>query len=278
MLLNNTNIDIQTQYDLGERNFPKMELRRIDLKNAQLRGINLEGSDLSYADLRDADLSGANLTKCYLNEANLSGANLSDANLTGAYLIKAYLTKVNFQKAIVKETYFSGSFLTRANFSKADLSGAFLNGAHVNGAVFKGAYYDNTTRFDKGFEPESLGMQKQSSFNLSTGKKVTIGEIVKNFETIASITSKYLGGTITAKHFQDSRPDVEWLQNFAMDKNGKISYGGSFSSQATTIQLKWFDKWTNTFVKKCSVVVQDLPNIIEEKHLTVDFLSKKNVA
>lgn len=278
MLGNTATIDIQAQYDSGERNFAKLQLRRIDLRNAQLKGVNLEGCDLSYADLRDADLSGANLTKCYLNEANLSGANLSGANLTGAYLIKAYLTKVNFQKAIVKEAYFTGSFLTRANFYKADLSGAFLNGAHLNGGIFKEASYDNTTRFDKGFDPESLGMQKQSSFNLSTGKKVSIGEIVTNFETIASITSKYLGGTITAKHFEDSRPDVEWLQGFSMDKKGKINFNGSLSSQATTIQLKWFEKWTNAFVKKCSLIVQDLPNIIEEKHLTVDYLIKKGVA
>lgn len=278
MLNNPTAVDIQTQYDTGERNFSKYQLRRIDLRNAKLKGINLEGSDLSYADLRDADLSGANLAKCYLNEANLSGANLSGANLTGAYLIKAYLTKVNFQKAVVKDAYFTGSFLTRANFTKADLSGAFFNGTHVNGAIFQEAFYDNTTRFDKGFDPESLGMQKQSSFNVSSNKKVTLGEIVTNFETIASITSKYLGGVITAKNFEDSRPDVEWLQNFSMDKTGKISYNGSLSNQATTIQLKWFEKWTNAFVKKSAIIVQDLPNIIEEKHLTVDYLLKKGVA
>ncbi len=278
MLGNTAIIDIQSQYDSGERNFPKLQLRRIDLRNAQLKGVNLEGSDLSYADLRDADLSGANLTKCYLNEANLSGANLSGANLTGAYLIKAYLTKVNFQKAIVQEAYFTGSFLTRANFYKADLSGAFLNGAHLNGGIFKEASYDNTTRFDKGFDPKSLGMQKQSSFNLSTCKKVSIGEIVTNFETIASITSKYLGGMITAKNFEDSRPDVEWLQDFSMDKTGKISYNGHLSHQATTLQLKWFEKWTNAFIKKSSMIIQDLPNIIQEKHLTVDYLIKKRAA
>lgn len=278
MLANTAVIDIQAQYDLGERNFPKLQLRRIDLRNAQLKGINLGGCDLSYADLRDADLSGADLSKCYLNEANLSGANLTGANLTGAYLIKAYLTKVNFQKAIVKEAYFTGSFLTRANFYKADLSGAFLNGAHLNGGIFKDASYDNTTRFDKGFNPESLGMQKVSSFNLATSKKVTIGEIITNFETIASITSKYLGGTITGKNFEDSRPDVEWLREFSMDKNGKVNFNGSLSHQATTIQLKWFEKWTNAFVKKSSMIIQDLPNIIEEKHLTVDYLIKKGVA
>lgn len=273
-----TTTDIQSQYNQGERNFLKMQLRRIDLRNAQLKGVNLQGSDLSYADLRGADLSGANLSQCYLNEANLSDANLSGANLSGAYLIKAYLSKINLQKATLKETYFTGSFLTKANFHKADLSGAFLNGAHLNGAIFQGATYDNTTRFDRGFEPSNLGMIQHSSFNVATTKKVTIGELANNFENIAGIVSKYLGGTITAKNFEDSKPDVEWLKNFTMDKTGKVSFEDSPTHQATTMQLKWFEKWTNAFVKKCSLIVQDLPDIIQEKHLTVDYLIKKNVA
>lgn len=278
MLSSNYSIDIITQYTQGQRDFPKLQLRRIDLRNSKLKGINLQGSDLSYADLREADLSNANLSYCYFNEANLSGANLSGANLTGAYLIKAYLTKTDFRKAIVKETYFTGSFLTKANFMKADLSGAFLNGAHLNGAIFHGASYDNTTRFDRGFDPVALGLTLVSSFQGSAGKKITIAQVVTNFESMASITSCYLGGTITAKNFEESRPDIEWLQQFSMDKKGKITFTGNLNHQATMIQLKWLEKWTNAFVKKCSLIIQDLPNIIEEKHLTVDYLIKNNVA
>jgi uncharacterized protein YjbI with pentapeptide repeats len=273
-----TNIDIQTQYDQGERDFPKLQLRRIDLRNSKLRGINLAGSDLSYADLRDVDLTNANLNNCYLNEANLSGANLSGANLKGAYLIKAYLTKVDFKKAILKEAYLTGSFLTKADFTKADLSGAFLNGAHLNGAIFQYANYDKTTRFDKCFDPNSLGMKIISSFQQTVTQKVSIGDLVRNFETIASITSRYLGITITTKNFEESRPDVEWLQEFSMDKKGKISFTGIMTHQATMMQLKWFEKWTNAFVKKSSMIIQDLPSIIEEKHLSVDYLIRNNVA
>lgn len=278
MLVNNYNTDIKTQYNQGERDFPKMQLRRIDLRNSNLKGINLQGSDLSYADLRDADLSNANLSNCYFNEANLSGANLTGANLTGAYLIKAYLTKTDFKKAVLKETYFTGSFLTKANFMKADLSGAFLNGAHLNGAIFQGASYDNTTRFDRCFDPTTLGMTLLSSFQVSASKKITIAQVITNFESIASITSCYLGGMITAKNFNESRPEIEWLQQFSMDKQGKISFTGTLTHQATMMQLKWLEKWTNAFIKKCSLIIQDLPNIIEEKHLTVDYLIKNNVA
>ncbi len=270
--------DIQQKYNLGERDFPKLQLRRINLRNADLSGINLQGSDLSYADLRNADLSKANLSNCYFNEANLQEVNLSGANLQGAYFIKAYLIKANLTKANIKEAYLTGSFVTRANFSKADLSGTFLNGTHLSGANFTKATYDNATRFDKGFEPEKLKMSVVSSFERAVANKVTIADIVTNFENIASITSRYLGGTITAKNFEKSRPEIEWLNSFTMDKKGKITFSGSLNHQATMIQLKWLEKWTNSFIKECSLIIQDLPNIIEEKHLTIEYLLKNNVA
>jgi uncharacterized protein YjbI with pentapeptide repeats len=279
MLENTANINIKTEYNRGQRDFSKLQLRRIDLKNTNLRGINLQGSDLSYTDLKDADLSGANLSNCYFNGANLTGANLSDANLKGAYLIKAYLTRANFKRAILKDAYFTDSFLTnsiltKADFSKADLSGTFLNGVHFDGAIFKDATYDNTTRFDQCFDPVSLGMIIISSFQKTATNKVSIEDMVTNFETIVAITSRYLGGTITAKNFEESRPDIEWLQEFSIDKKGEIGFSGNRKHQLTTMQLKWFEKWTNAFIKKCSIIIQDLPSILEEKHLTVDYLIK----
>nr|WP_069792071.1 pentapeptide repeat-containing protein [Cyanobacterium sp. IPPAS B-1200]OEJ77328.1 hypothetical protein A5482_06400 [Cyanobacterium sp. IPPAS B-1200] len=269
------NADIQAKYNWGERDFPKLQLRRIDLRNADLKGANFRGSDFSYADLRGADLSRADLRDCYFNEANLTGTKLKGANLQGAYFIKAYLIKADLSKANIKEAYLTGSFVTKASFVKADLCGAFLNGTHIGGADFRGAVYDNSTRFDKGFDPESLKMSVVSSFEGTVAHKITIADVVTNFEEIAKITSRYLGGMITSKNFEQSRPDVEWLEQFSMDKNCKVTFTGSLNHQATTIQLKWLEKWNSSFVGKCSLIVQDLPNIIEEKSLTIQSLLKK---
>lgn len=275
MVVTTINADIQAKYGWGERNFPKLQLRRIDLRNAQLKGASFQGSDFSYADLRGADLSKADLRNCYFNEANLTGVNLSGANLQGAYFIKSYLIKADLSKANIKEAYLTGSFVTRANFSKADLCGAFLNGTHIGGADFRGAVYDSSTRFDKGFDPTTLKMVAVSSFQGAIAHKITIGDVIANLEQIANITSRYLGGMITVKNFEQSRPDAEWLENFTMDKNGKITFQGSLNHQVTTIQLKWLEKWTNSFVEKSSLIVQDLPRVIEEKSLTIQSLLRK---
>lgn len=269
MLKSNVTTNIQKMYSSGERNFPKQQLRRINLKKAQLQGINLEGSDLTYADLREADLRGANLRRCYLNEANLTGADLTGADLTGAYLLKAYLTNINCHKVILKEAYLTGSFLTKGNFRQANIIGALLNGSHLNGAIFQGASYNHTTRFDRGINPENLGMTKVSSFTSTATQKRTIAEVVTNFEKIAEITVNYLGVTITVKNFENSRPDIEWLNSFSMDKQGKINYQGSLNNKATSLQLKWLEKWSNAFIKKSSLIIHDLPKIIEDKQLSI---------
>lgn len=272
-MLDNTSImDIQTKYSLGERDFPKSQLRRVNLRQANLRGINLQGSDLSYADLREADLSNANLSGCYLNEANLSCAKLRDANLKGAYLIKTYLTKANLTKAILQEAYLTGAFLTKANLMKADLSGAFFNGAQISGVYFTGAVYNNNTRFDRGFDPVIAGMEKNSTFNVLSQRKITVESLVGNFEAIANLSSRYLGESITTKYFESSRPDKEWLQSFTMGQKCKINFNGSLNTQVTNIQLRWFEKWENTFIKSCSFIVQDLPKMIEDKKLGINNL------
>ena len=267
MTQKNLSIEVQKFYNSGERNFSKQQLRRINLKNAQLKKINLEGADLSYADLRDADLSGANLRACYLNEANMSGADLTGADLTGAYIIKAYLTKTNLQKAILKEAYLTGSFLTRANLVSTDITGTYFNSTHLSGATFLDACYDRTTRFDQGIIPEKLGMVQVSSFTSTVARKITIAQMMASLEQVAAITIHYLGGTITVRNFEQTRPDIDWLDNFTMNKKGNIDYQGSINSKATTLQLKWLEKWTYSFIDKSAEIIHDLPIIIEDKKL-----------
>ena len=259
--------NLQKLYISGDRDFRNSQLRRSDLRNTDLSNINLQGSDLSYADLRQTNLTGANLSHCYFNEANLTGANLTGADLTGSYFIKAYMGQVNCYKAILKDAYFSGSFLTKANLRKADLSGAFFGGSHLTGAIFQDALYSNETRFDAIIKPEKLGMIKASLTSASATQKKTIAELIAHFETIIEITQHYLGGTITMKNYEQSRPDIDWLDNFSINKQGKINYQGSLNNKATTLQVKWMEKWIKSFVKISSFIVRDLARIIEEKRL-----------
>ena len=86
-------MDIQTtlhrhaQWQQGEADGAKADLRGADLRGADLREANL-----SQANLREADLRGANLREANLRWANLRGADLRGANLRWANLYAANVT------------------------------------------------------------------------------------------------------------------------------------------------------------------------------------------
>jgi len=278
MLKHNEVVEVQKRYAQGQRDFSKAQLRRADLRGVNLSGINLRGADLSYANLRDADLSYADLRECYLNEANLIGTKFKKANLEGAYLIKAYLTRASFDEACLQGAFLTGAYLTKVNLNKADLTGAYLTGADLDGAYLKGALYNEKTCFESGFNPVSAGMEKKSAKNSSRKKKVTVEELVAAFNIVTQCSKQYLGGVMTAKYFESSRPNFEWLQNFAINKSAQITFSGVVDSTVTTMQLKWFEKWVNSFITSCSLIVRDFPNIIQQKQLGEGYIFLGEVA
>lgn len=249
---------IQTLYDSGKRDFTQLNLRQINLQQSKLPEINLEGSDLRNADLRNADLSRANLRNCYLHEANLMNANLTNANLNGAYLIKA-----NCEQTIFKKANLNHSFFTHANLSKADLTDTILKNTYLCGAILTESTYNDNTFFKKNFNPERQGLIKLSFFQCQ--KKYTIAELIGEFQQYIEITISYLGQTITAKNFYKTCPNNEWLKQFLIDKQGKISYQGSLTSEVSLIEINCWEKWISSFIKQSSLFVSDLPKVIKQK-------------
>jgi uncharacterized protein YjbI with pentapeptide repeats len=100
-------------------------------------------------DFTGADLSGVKLIRAYL-----PGVNLWAANLTGANLARAKLWGANFDRANL-----TGANLSGVNLSQANLRGAKLNNVKLYGANFTGAFYDQSTRFPRGFDPISKNMR-----------------------------------------------------------------------------------------------------------------------
>lgn len=284
--------EIQEQYQAGDRNFQNCQLRRADLHGLDLKNADFSGADLSYANLRDTNLSGANLQGTYLNESDLSGANLQKANLQGSSLIKTYLIKANLQDANLDEAYLTGAFLTKANLQGASLKGSYCNGANFTGADLSNAKYDKKSRFDITFNPEKLGMKKvgemtvtmpssmikttqiieeistiipaQSIENLS----ITIEDLLMTFNHLTDLGNHYLGNTMCSRYFLSSRPDLEWFEQFEINRSSaKVTFKGSVKEKLTPAQVELSQQWAKKFVKSCSMIFRDLPKMIEADQL-----------
>ena len=130
-------------YELGQRNFIGICLRRHSLRNLQLNGAdfryadlrnsdlqqtvfrfsNLENATFQSANLRGCDLRDSNLKYCNLSHANLIGASLEDADLSYALLIGSNLTQTNIKGASFRETNLNATKISQEQFRQIYSSG-----------------------------------------------------------------------------------------------------------------------------------------------------------
>jgi len=83
--------ELLRRYQIGERGFPRADLRHANLVGADLRGINLVAADLTGANLEGANLQDANLAYAILSEANLNRTDLTGAKITSEQLAQTPL-------------------------------------------------------------------------------------------------------------------------------------------------------------------------------------------
>lgn len=276
--------DLVSQYQAGRRDFQNQSFRRADLHGLTLAGADFSGADLTEANLRDANLQGANLTGGLLNGADLSGADLTGAKAQGASFLKTYLIKTNLSQVNLDNALCTGTFLTRANLADASLKGTFLNGANLTGAVFTGAKYNAATRFDGAFNPEKAGLKKVAAPAASSSSAtaqpaarivpkllpltLTVEELLMTLTHLGQLGNHYLGNTMASRYWQSSRPGAEWFAQFEIDRaNAQIRYLGSVKERMTPGQIELAQDWVKKYVKSCSLIFKEFPNLIEPEQL-----------
>ena len=249
--------DLEKQYISGKRSFYQANLEQVDLENMFLSRIEMKQANLNYANLNNADLSDADLAQSFLigtqlDKAHLSGIDLTQANLTQAKFTKSILNQANFAEACLEEACLIGAALIGANFAKANLSGASLLGANLSGANFEGAFYDSKTVFPPDFDPVGKKMID----------KLSIQDLISQFEHLCTCSTKYLGNTMTAKYFESSRPKSDWLAQFTLNKSSQIIYQKDTAQLATPKQTVSFQQWQDAFTESCSLIIKGFKNLI----------------
>jgi Pentapeptide repeats (8 copies) len=226
---------------LNYANFRRSKLKQIDWSAADLRGIDLSEANLSRSDMQDADLRGAAINNVMMFMATLDGANLQGADLSASSL--------------------DLTTLARANLQGANLCGTYLRGIDLSEANLTGAYFDDKTQFDPDFDPIAAGMR--------TEVNLTVDDLLTHLNQLSKCTSRYLGGSMTAKYWEKARIETRYLAAFQVDSTAQITYTASIGEPATLLHLKWTQLWINRFIGNSARIFQDLPNLATEKGLLV---------
>ena len=252
--------ELQQRYASGQRNFARISLQGVNLKGADLRYINLKEADLRNSDLSGAILYGVNLEKANINFTQLDKAKLDGAFLSGATIACSSLVEANLSDTDLRKTSLDAANLTRAILNGADLSDAYLSSAEMQGAILYGAYFSNRTRFPGDyFAPLSRGMRLEA--------KIDIEDLLEKFNYLTHYGSHYFGPMITAKNWQSSRPDSDWLNQLTVQKSGSITFTGLSEKTINNSQRHLAQKWMIDFINFCSMVIHNFPDLIDPEEL-----------
>ncbi|UBF25287.1 hypothetical protein K9N68_27330 [Kovacikia minuta CCNUW1] len=105
----------------------------------------------------------------------------------------------------------------------------------------------------------------------SVASEPTLKDLLVTLNYFSKFTTQYLGTPVILNYWKSTRPAHDWLGNFQIDRSAQFTFNGAAPSadQAKlTLQEKvWVQEWVSAFIKRCSQVIRDFPNIVEQKAL-----------
>lgn len=100
---------------------------------------------------------------------------------------------------------------------------------------------------------------------------VNIKELLTALNHFSQFTTQYLGNTVVTNYWKSTRPDVEWLNNFQIDRSAQLTFVEAGSSNSAQVispeQHQWVQAWTAAFIQRCSRVIRDFSTIVEQRAL-----------
>jgi hypothetical protein len=116
--------------------------------------------------------------------------------------------------------------------------------------------------FDADFDPIKAGMKK-----ILMTEEITASILIEIFNSICQLSQHYLGHQMTVRYWQSSRPEIDWSNKFQMDSLGQITFVGADTETISEDNVKCYYQWIKSFIKSCSLIIQDFPKIIAEREL-----------
>lgn len=96
----------------------------------------------------------------------------------------------------------------------------------------------------------------------------TLKELLAAVNQISQFTTHYLGPTVVANYWRSSRPAMEWLSNFEVDRSAQITYAGgsptALLQPLSNEQQQGFQDWISAFIQRCSRVMRDFSTLLDQ--------------
>ncbi|MEO1209647.1 MAG: hypothetical protein AAFX78_08910 [Cyanobacteria bacterium J06638_20] len=85
---------------------------------------------------------------------------------------------------------------------------------------------------------------------------------------MSQIATHYLGNTVVVNYWKSTRPDEAWLSQFQIDRSAQFQFQATGSTEATSPlteeQQQWIREWIAAFITRCSKVIRDFKNLVQQ--------------
>ncbi|MCS6813873.1 MAG: hypothetical protein NZ772_09950 [Cyanobacteria bacterium] len=107
----------------------------------------------------------------------------------------------------------------------------------------------------------------QTSLAPSTPSPIYSKNVLSALNKLSQYTTQYLGNSVVANYWKSSRPKVEWLQGFTIERTAQLALPIDIASTLTEQQHEWIRDWVQAFIQRCTIVIRDFPNLVEQQAL-----------
>jgi hypothetical protein len=105
-----------------------------------------------------------------------------------------------------------------------------------------------------------------SDQNLSSD--ADLKDVLAAINALSQLTTQYLGTLVVANYWKATRPAIDWLNYFQIERSTQMTFSVQNPSQPlprlTAEQHKWLQEWVAAFIARCSKVIRDFGKIVRQ--------------
>lgn len=95
----------------------------------------------------------------------------------------------------------------------------------------------------------------------------TLKETLAAMNELSKFTTQYLGATVVTNYWKTTRPTIDWLNQFEVERSAQINATNQVSgtTELTSEQQQWIRDWVDAFIQRCAKVIRDFPKSVRQK-------------
>jgi hypothetical protein len=120
-------------------------------------------------------------------------------------------------------------------------------------------------------DPPSTNSLVSPTAPATSAPQVSLAMLLADLNHLSQFTTQYLGTAVVTNYWKTTRPAIEWLNRFEIDRSARISDSQTSSSGELQIvcpeHLQAIREWVTAFIARCSKVIRDFATIIQRTAL-----------